>query len=158
MKPTVYIETSVISYYCSRPSNNVVIAGHQQTTYDWWENYKDYYDCYISNYVVTEISRGDLYASVKRLESVQGLPLLPISNETDLLANLYFTELPIPEKSKVDAAHLAVAVHHNIDYIVSWNFKHIVNEHVRKLIEKINLENNLKTPRILSPEELMEKP
>lgn len=72
------------------------------------------------------------------------------------LAQRYFDSLDIPEKARLDASHLAIAVWHEIDYVLSWNSKHIVSGRVRKVLEKINADLNIKTPVLCTPEELIE--
>ncbi len=156
MKQKVYIETSVISYLTAKPSRDIVVAGHQQTTYEWWNNSKRYFDCYISQFVIDEISSGDPLASKKRLEVVQDLSELQVNFEIQKLGNNYLNKLKIPEKSKLDAFHLAIAVWYNIDYMISWNCKHIANAVINKKLFEINNNLGLNTPILCTPLELLE--
>ena len=73
MKQKVYIETSVISYLTAKPSRDIVVSGHQQTTYEWWNNSRPNFDSYISQFVIYEISAGDKLASQRRLDVVRDL-------------------------------------------------------------------------------------
>lgn len=59
MKPTVYIETTIISYLTARPSRDLIVAGHQQITAEWWEDVRPKVDCFVSPFVIQEASRGD---------------------------------------------------------------------------------------------------
>ncbi len=59
MKPTVYIETSVISYLTAKPSRDLIVAGHQQITAEWWEQVRPQVECFVSPFVIQEVSRGD---------------------------------------------------------------------------------------------------
>ena len=156
MKPTVYIESTIISYLTARPSRDLIVAAHQQITVEWWEDVRPKVDAFISPFVNQEISRGDEKAAQKRIEAAKNLPVLEINDEIQKLAEKYFVMLEIPEKSRLDAAHLAVAVWHEIDYLLSWNCRHIVSGRVKKLLEEINATLNLKTPVLCTPEELME--
>lgn len=156
MKPIVYTETSIVSYLTARPNRNLVAVAHQQLTLEWWEKVRPQVDCVISGFVVQEASRGDPNAAEKRLEILAQLRVLELNNEIRTLASQYFTALQIPESSKTDAFHLAVAVWHKTDYMLTWNCKHIANGRVRKILEELNLTLNVKTPVICTPEELME--
>jgi hypothetical protein len=155
MKPTVYIESTIISYLTARPSRDLIVAAHQQMTIEWWEEVRPKVEGFISLFVNQEISRGDEEAARKRIQAVKDLPVLEINDEIQKLAEKYFIELEIPEKAKLDAAHLAVAVWHEMDYLLSWNCRHIVSGRVKKSLEEINATLNLKTPVLCTPEELM---
>lgn len=156
MKPTVYIESTIISYLTARPSRDLIVAAHQQIIVDWWEDVRPKVDGFISPFVNQEISRGDEEAAQKRIEAVKDLPILEINDEIQKLAEKYFAALEIPEKARLDAAHLAVAVWHEMDYLLSWNCRHIISGRVKKSLEAINAPLNLKTPVLCTPEELME--
>ena len=156
MKPTLYIESTVISYYTARPNSSLVVSGHQKTTHDWWTKNIYKFTCVVSEFVIAEISRGDPKAARKRLHTVETFPILQASPQTTDLAEEYFKAIHIPEKAKIDAFHLAIAVLNGIDYLVSWNFSHIVNASVLKVIDIINEYRDLETPIICTPEFLME--
>jgi len=156
VKPTVYIETSVISYLTAKPSRDLIIAAHQQITSEWWETALPHYDAFISPIVLEEISRGDAKAVKSRLEKVSAFPVLEVLPEVRTLADVYFSAFEIPEKARADAYHLAVASWHGMDFLVSWNCTHIVNGRIKMLIEEINAKQGIRTPIICTPEELME--
>ena len=156
MKPTVYIETTVISYRMARPSRDLIIAAHQQITHDWWEMALPQFNAFISPIVLDEISRGDADAAKLRLDSVASFQLLEVLPEVRSLADSYFSAIEIPEKARADSYHLAVAAWHGMDFLVSWNCTHIVSGRVKRIIEEINSANGIRTPIVYTPEELME--
>ena len=156
MKSTVYIETSVISYLSAKPSRDLIVAAHQQITIDWWETALPHYDAFVSPIVLDEISRGDVNAVQTRLEKISAFLILEVLPEIRNLADIYFSELDIPEKARADSYHLAIAAWHGIDFLVSWNCTHIVNGRIRMMIEEINARQGIRTPIICTPEELME--
>lgn len=156
MKPKVYIETTVVSYYTSHTSRDLIIAGHQQITQQWWENYLQNCEPFISEIVHNEISHGDKEAAAKRIQAVHKFSFLTISKEVLNLAQLYYSELDLPEKARLDAVHLALGVYHGMDFLVSWNFAHISGARPRQIVERINYQKDIKTPIICTPEELME--
>ena len=156
MKPSVYIETSVVSYLASRPSRDLIVAGHQQITAEWWERDLRKFVALISPVVVDEISHGDPDTAAKRLQAVAGMELLVVDGTVQSLASTYFSELGLPENGRIDALHLAVASHHAVDYLVTWNCRHIANGRVMKRLAELNLSLGIATPMICTPEELLE--
>jgi len=157
MKPKIYVETTVISYYTSQISRDIIIAGHQQITREWWDNQIDRYTPYISEIVYDEITRGDSKAAKRRIKAVEGFNYLEINSNVLKIAKEYFEALDLPDKSRFDALHLALAVQHGMDYLVSWNFIHLVGARPRKVIEEINHQKGIKSPIFCTPEELIEE-
>ncbi|MEA2078875.1 MAG: type II toxin-antitoxin system VapC family toxin [Pseudomonadota bacterium] len=101
--------------------------------------------------VLEEASRGDEIAAKLRLEKIEAFPVLEITDEVRELADIFFERIPIPQKARGDAYHLALATFHGMDFLVSWNFSHILNARVRATVQSINLSRGISTP-----EELME--
>lgn len=114
------------------------------------------YNVFISEIVVEEASFGDTEAAKRRLEELKDFPHLELNNKIEEIAQVYMDKLDIPEKSFRDAAHLAVASMHNIDYLVTWNCAHLANGEIIKKLMKINESFGFYTPIICTPEELME--
>jgi len=156
MKSRVYIETSVISYYTARLSKDIRTLSRQETTIDWWEDEMRKFDCFISLAVIEEISKGNHIEAEKRMKATQNLSILEDSKEVMVLAEKYFTKLNIPEKSKYDTIHIAYASYYEVEYLLSWNMKHISNPRTQSALIDLNLELNLKTPLLITPEALME--
>ncbi len=156
MKQSVYLETSVIGYLTARPSRDLVTAAHQQITSEWWEDQRAKYNLYVSQIVLGEIGSGNEQFAAKRLELVNDLPLLPAVPEALILAGLFTKNGPLPKKSEVDALHLAIAAVHSVDYLLTWNSKHIANAAMRPRIELLCRQAGYEPPTICTPEELME--
>ncbi len=156
MKPSVYIESSVISYLTARASRDLVIAAHQAITDDWWTGALPNFEAYISPVVLAEINRGDAQAAAKRMAAADQLPILPLTADVEWLAALYFEAVQLSEKARADSYHLAIAAIHDMDYLVSWNCSHIVSGRVRRIVEGINADHGVRTPVVCTPEELME--
>ncbi|HCN79419.1 MAG TPA: DNA-binding protein [Verrucomicrobiales bacterium] len=154
MKPSVYIETTIPSYLVARPSRDVVLAGHQQVTQDWWQQSRPNHDLVISQYVIDEVSRGEHEMAQKRLSVLQGIPLLRPSMETETLARELIHRLNLPEQAKTDAFHIAIAAVHGIDFLLTWNCTHINNMHMQRRIEVACREAGFTPPVIGTPEEL----
>ena len=133
-----------------------MVAAHQQVTVEWWETVRPNTDCFVSSFVIQEVSRGEEAAAQKRLASISGFPVLNLNEPIRELAEKYWVAIDIPEKARIDAFHLAVAVWHRIDYVLSWNCKHIASGRVRRALQGINDRLGIVTPVICTPEELME--
>jgi len=156
MKESIYIETSVVSYYVSKPSRDIIVLAHQQITSEWWPKAVKRFDVYISEVVVEEAAAGNKESAEQRLNKLKGFPYLALTEKVEKIAQIYMEKLSIPKKALRDAAHLAVASVHNIDYLVTWNCVHLANGEIIKKLLKINEKLSIKTPVICTPEELME--
>ncbi|MFQ5998636.1 MAG: type II toxin-antitoxin system VapC family toxin, partial [Candidatus Bathyarchaeia archaeon] len=155
-KQSVYIETTVVSYLTAKPSRDLIVAAHQQVTAEWWERSLPPLEPFVSPIVIEEASRGDKVAAKQRLQKIEDFPVLEITDEVRALADMYFERIQIPEKARGDAYHLAVATYHGMDFLVSWNFTHILSARVKAVIYEINTIQGISTPIICTPEELME--
>jgi predicted nucleic acid-binding protein len=155
MKSRLYLETTIPSYLTSRPNRDLIIASHQALTREWWETRKNAFQLYISQLVVDEASAGDPFAAQQRLKALQGLPLLDITPEVAELASSILASRKIPRKAATDAAHIAVAAVHGMDFLVTWNCVHIANAANVKAIAFICREHSCECPVICTPEELM---
>jgi hypothetical protein len=156
MKPTVYLETTIISYVTARYSRDLIIAAHQQITHEWWETALPKYEAFISPIVIEEISRGDAQVAQLRIDRIANFGVLEVVPEVRYLADAYFSAIDIPEKARADSYHLAMTAWHGLDFLVSWNCTHIVSGRVKMIIEEINAGFGIRTPIICTPEELME--
>lgn len=156
MKQKTYLETSVISYLSARPSRDLIVAANQQTTQDWWRIRKEDFEIFVSQLVIQESSSGDAEAVSRRLAALENIPLLDITDEAVSLAEKLVREKAIPEKAAEDALHIALSAVHGMDYLLTWNFKHIANATMRANVELICRLSGYEPPIICSPLELME--
>ncbi len=115
--PTVYIETSVVSYLRQRPSSQVVMAARQILTHQWWNDERSNYELVTSQYVIDEASDGDADLAAERLESLDGIPLLTADPGVETIANEIMGRAILPPKALFDAIHIAIVAHHRIDYL-----------------------------------------
>lgn len=146
MKPKVYIETSIISYLTARISSDLVVAGQQKITQEWWDNQRFSYQLYTSQLVLDEAKLGDPSATAKRLQALQGIELLEINNEVEPLAKKFIALGAVPPKAMEDASHIAIASVHQMNYLLTWNCKHIANPHLHLIIKQINHQYGYQTP------------
>jgi len=156
MKPSVYVETSVISYLTGHPSRDVIVAGRQALTIEWWGTCRQRFDVFVSALVVTEAEDGDPTAAQKRLAAIEGVPALDVSDEAKVLARQLVEGGPIPKEYPEDALHIAVCALNGIDYLVTWNCTHLANATIRRQVERFLEVAGFVCPVICTPEELME--
>ena len=157
MSETVYIETSVIGYLTARSTKNLIIAGNMETTRDWWQNRRNDFFLYISQVVLDEVARGDTEIATKRLEILRDFPLLEVTESVDELASEFMTKSNLPPKASDDAVHIAVATIHRLDYLLTWNCKHIANAQIQRKLREICFDLGYKLPTICTPYELIEQ-
>ena len=156
MKPKIYVETSIISYLAARPSRDLVLAGHQQITFQWWEERRADFESFASEAVIHEASAGDAEAARRRLEFLGSLPLLDITDEVSSLVEKLVQQGPIPPKAVVDAVHVAVSAVYGLDYLLTWNCSHLANAAMRTRINQVCISSGYQAVVICTPEELME--
>jgi len=154
-KKTVYLETSVVSYLTSRQSRDLIVAGHQAVTREWWEQRRADFVLFVSEPVLDEASGGDPEAATERLAALDGLDVLSVTDEVIEFAALMLQRGVIPEKAAIDALHISLACVNGIHYLLTWNCKHIANAEHFDAIATVCLENDYKSPIICTPEELI---
>ena len=156
MLPSVYLETSVIGYLAARPSRDLLTAGRQQVTQDWWRMARRYYTMAVSGLVVREVSAGNPTKAAERLALLTGIRLLDASPAAEILTEDLIVHGAVPRRASDDAAHIAIAVTNSVDYLVTWNLKHIANAHQRFRIERICRDAGYSPVTICTPNDLME--
>jgi len=152
---TVYIETSVVSFLRQRPSSQVVTAAHQLLTHKWWDTERTNYELVVSQYVIDEATAGDPTLAAERLHSLDGIPLLPDAPEITRIADEIMSRAILPAKAQVDALHIATVAHHRIQYLLTWNCKHIANAKILPRIHQVLADAGVPIPIICTPEELL---
>ena len=157
LKPKIYLETSIVSYLTAQPSRDIVTAARQQVTREWWQRRREGFDLYVSEFVLSEAGLGDVKLAELRLQALQGIDLVQLSEDGALLARELVAKGPLPEKAAVDALHIAAAVGAGVDYLLTWNFKHLANAAMRSKIESICRLRGYEPCIICTPEELLEE-
>ena len=155
MKSTIYLETSVISYLAAPPSRDLLTAAHQQVTHLWWHSRRSSFELFVSQLVLDECLAGDPDAAAKRDLLLADIPLLNIDPEVTALAQHLVRRVQLPERAAVDALHIAVAVRHGIDYLLTWNCAHIANAELRPRIERTCVTLGYAPTVLCTPEELI---
>jgi hypothetical protein len=156
MKPSLYLETTVPSYLAGGIASDLIAAGHIEATKRWWADERHKYRLFVSAVVHDEIVRGDPDIAAERRKLILRLPRLRVTSAVVRLASRLFDHLRLPEASRPDAFHLALACHYETDFLLTWNMKHIAGGHVRRALEKLQRASGTAIPTICTPEELLE--
>ncbi len=154
MKQKVYIETSVVSYASGRLSRDIVIVGRQEITRELWPLLPERFDCYVSALVRQEVERGDPEAAGARLALLAGIKALTISDEVRDLAKAMIRSGLMPPQFAEDALHISIAAANGMDYVLTWNFRHINNVQIKVKLERFLESYGYEPPLVCSPEEL----
>jgi predicted nucleic acid-binding protein len=155
MGKRVYIETSVISYLVARPSRNLLTAAWQQVTQQWWDNRRSRFELFTSELVATEATRGDSEAAERRTETLRDIAGLEITDSVVALAKKLVDAGALPKEALGDAMHLAVAAVHAMDYLLTWNCRHLDNAEMKPLMRSVCAVAGYLCPEICTPQELM---
>lgn len=152
---SVYIETSIVSYLRERTTDQIVAAARQVHTKRWWTQEREHYELYASRFVLDEARLGSEELAAARLEALRNIPLLDLSESVFELGTELLKRAVLPEKARVDALHIAVAAVHQMDYLLTWNCKHIANARLVPQVNRIIKETGFAPPYICTPEELL---
>jgi hypothetical protein len=155
LKRRVYLETTIASYLTARPSRDLVVAAHQELTAEWWEGHRGRYDLFVSDLVLREVARGDEAAAARRLEELSGIEVLGLDTTALELARAFVERGLIPPKAVEDALHVAVATTHGMDFLLTWNCRHIANAEIMGRLEGVCVELGYLMPVLCTPEQLM---
>ena len=153
---SIYLESSVVSYLAARPSRDLVVAGNQQVTRDWWDTSRGECELFVSDVVVAECAAGDPTAASERSAFLAGLPVLTTTEEAAALADALFSAMALPRKAALDALHIGLAAANGIDILLTWNCAHIANPFMMPQINATCVEFGVMPPTICTPLQLIE--
>jgi len=155
MKPGVYIETTIPSLLTAWPSRDVEIAAQQIATREWWEKRRADFDLYVSPEVLDEAAQGDTEAARTRLAAIAGLPVLAVNDDVEDITRRILATGLIPPRANRDAAHIAFAAVHGMDFLLTWNCRHIHNAMISRRLEGVCAAAGFPLPVLCTPRELM---
>jgi hypothetical protein len=153
---TVYVETTVIGNIAGRLHPDPVIAARQQITRNWWAIAPHRCRLFTSQIALDECGSGDPNAVAERIEIVRPVELLDTTDEAKDLARSLMDRLAVPASQPRDALHISIAAVHRVEFIVTWNFKHILNPHLQAKIAEVCREEGYRPPVICTPQQLLE--
>ncbi|NQT13808.1 MAG: type II toxin-antitoxin system VapC family toxin [Planctomycetes bacterium] len=151
------METTIIGYLASRPRDDVIFQARQELTRIWWNARREQYEIVVSQLVLDEASAGDEDAAAQRLALLDGVPLLDVTDpRVDPIADALLAARLLPPKARSDAEHMATATVHGVDYLLTWNCKHIANAETLPRVYRLLTDLGYSPPLIVTPEEFSE--
>ena len=157
MPPSVYIETSIVSYLVARPSRDPVMAERQRQTRDWWENRRGEFELFTSEITLREAALGEPAMARERIRALHGVPLLLMRPEVAKMGATLLGPGPLPRSAEADAHHISYAAVYSLSYLLTWNFKHIANPRMYSRIERVCRNHGFQPPTLCTPAELLER-
>lgn len=154
-KEKLYLETTVVSYYVSRPSKDLVTAADQLVTREFWIRRLPLYEVYVSEIVIDEAEKGDRTYAAERLKAIAAFPVISQSNEVRELAKAYMKTHAFPRKAELDAFRLAAASIQEVGILATWNCRHLANPKLWRKFAENNRVNGLELPVICTPRVLL---
>ena len=157
MRPSVYIETTIVSYLVARPSRDAVMAERQRQTREWWENRRGEYRLFTSDMTLAEVQRGEAFMARTRVAALTGIPLITTHGGISALAEALLTRGPLPINARSDAYHIAVAAAESVTYLLTWDRRHIANPRMKRRCEQVCREFGYELPILCTPYELFRR-
>jgi len=155
MSESIYIETSILGYLTARLTRNLILVANIEITKEWWESRRNAFKLYISQVVLDEVARGDVEIAAQRMEILNGLQLVELNQAVQNLSAQFLKRSNLPQKASDDAVHIAAATVHGLDYLLTWNCKHIANAQIQRKLAEISLDFGYQLPIICTPYELL---
>lgn len=152
MRKTVYIDTTIPSYYVDQREGLML---HINRTRAWWDQEKHAYDVYCSDFVELELTEVEFPGQSIALELIKDISRLAPNQEIEQIVETYLINYLMPSTDIRDAIHLAFASFYKMDYLLTWNIRHLANVRKREHIRLINTQLRLSVPEIITPLELL---
>ena len=153
-KRSVYLDTSIFSYLIDEREN---LKSFIEITKDWWNTQKEYFKLFISNEVMAELQLGKYPNKKTAINIAESIEILPRTDEIREIAEIYIENFIMPKYYEGDAIHLAYSSLYKIDFLLTWNCKHLANANKKLHIRKINTKLGLFVPEIITPLELFKE-
>lgn len=132
------------------------MAANIKVTQDWWDTCRSAFTVYASELVEDEVARGDEAIANQRLDLLKPIMYLDIIEEAVELAQAFLQQSNLPSKASNDSLHMALATVYGLDYLLTWNCKHMANAQIQKKLSQISLQLGYELPIICTPYELMQ--
>jgi hypothetical protein len=155
MKPKVYIETTIPSLLTAWPNRDIEILAQQIATKEWWEKRRQAFDLFVSQEVLKEVARGDTDAARDRLEVLAECRILAATGMAETLTERILLTGLIPARAASDAVHIGYAAAHEMDFLLTWNCRHILNKTIERRLAGVCATMGLALPVLCTPSELM---
>jgi hypothetical protein len=147
---SVYIETTIPSFYFEERQTPVLIAWRQATR-TWWDSFRHHYRLVMSDFVIRELRRAPAPKREATLSLLADVELLDDPDGLDDMIATYIDNRLVPREAAGDAGHLAMASMHGIDFLLTWNIRHLANANKFQHVRVINGRLGLHVPTITTP-------
>jgi len=154
MKNSVYLDTTIFSYFFDERKS---IKTYTDVTREWWETQRTNYNLYVSIETLAELGEGNYPYKEKAERLAETIELLPRIDEIESIAEIYMENFVMPKDIAGDAVHLAYASVYKVDFLLTWNCKHLANANKKRHIRQVNTKLGLFIPEIITPLELFEE-
>ena len=151
-KKQIYLDANVPSYYFDERESIATLTAATRT---WWDEQSDNYELFISEVGYQELKRGNYEHQAEVLELISAITLLPWEPKIKEISLVYVEQFVMPKSVAGDAGHLAYASYYDMDYLLTWNCKHLANPNKEKHIQVVNKRLHLSTPQLVTPLELL---
>ena len=151
----IYIESTIPSYVVARPGRDLLQAARQQLTRDWWDFQREKHGLFTSQFVLDEITAGEADMARQRLQVLRGIPLLGPNDPANALGREILRSGLLPISADADAAHIALAMVHEMEVLLTWNCRHIANVAIQQRLRRLVEQNGYTLPSLATPEEFM---
>ncbi len=147
---TIYIETSIPSFYYTLRTDPESIA-RMHWTHQWWNENSQKFELMTSAAVIGELRKGTSEKTSARIALLDDIEILTITDEIIEIAHIYIEKFVMPKDPQGDALHLAIASYYKIDILLTWNCRHLANANKFNHIRRVNYEIGLSTPILATP-------
>lgn len=153
---SVYIETSIPSFYHEARQEPEMVA-RRHWTRQWWEQCSKRYQLVTSEGVIAELEEGEYETQAEAVGLMRNMPRLEVDDDIANILDVYLANHLMPKERLGDALHLALASYHKCDFLLTWNCSHIANANKFEHIRIINTRLGLFVPALVTPMELCEE-
>ncbi len=152
-KPTVYLDTSIISAFWYEGADVAMLARRLHTR-EWWDTERRNFEIWTSAFAEAELRSGTFPRQSECQRMVRRLRYLPPTARVSDLAEEIARLGIVPAKEEMDASHLATATIHEMDFLLTWNYAHLANPVVQAGLIKLCESADLVAPLMVSPESI----
>jgi predicted nucleic acid-binding protein len=154
-RPTVFLDTTILSYVVGGASRDPLVARHQRITRIWWKRYRHRFELVLSDRVVQEMRRGSPAKSKERLQLTESIRSVVCEAHHEAFAHELLRPGALPLKAELDALHIAVAAFNSVQFLLTWNCRHLANPTIAGKVAQTCATHDLACPRVCTPETLM---
>ena len=148
--PSVYIETTIPSYYHETLSS-AAIAAWRDVTRQWWNHHRRHYDVFTSRFVLAELARAPAPKARRARSLLKGVPVLDEPPGLQEVVVYYIEQKLMPAEAGGDAVHLALPSMHSMDFLLTWNCRHLANANKIQHMAVLNARLRLPLPVVTTP-------